>query len=71
MPEAAMAGMESVMSMRLWESIQGEELLILLDSDSSHTFLSHRIAAKLSGVTPVVKPFSVQVANETQLMCST
>jgi hypothetical protein len=64
MPEAAMAGMESVMSMRLWESIQGEELLIL-------TFLSHRIAAKFSGVTPVVKPFSVQVANETQLMCST
>jgi hypothetical protein len=49
--EAAMAGSESVMSMRLWGNIQGAELLILLDSGSSHTFLSHRIATQLSGVT--------------------
>jgi hypothetical protein len=63
--EAVAAGSESAMSMRLWGSIQGVGLLILLDSGSSHTFLSHKIVTQLSGVTPLEKSFSVQVANGT------
>jgi hypothetical protein len=71
MYEAATDGMESAMSMRLWGSIQGEKPLILLYSCSSHTFLSHRVAARLSGITPMVKPFGVKVGNGTQLICGT
>jgi hypothetical protein len=65
LPEAAVVGSEFVMSMRLWGSIQGVELLILLGSGSSHTFLSHRIGTQLSGVTPLERSFNVQVANGT------
>jgi hypothetical protein len=61
--KATVVGSESVMSMRLSGSIQGAELLILLDFGSSHTFLSHRIATNLSGVTTLERPFKVQVAN--------
>jgi hypothetical protein len=71
MYEATTDGMESAMSMRLWGSIQGEKPLILLYSCSSHTFLSHRVAARLSGITPMVKPFGVKVGNGTQLICGT
>ena len=41
------------------------EILVLLDSGSSASFLSHRVAAHL----PTAKPMLVQVANETQMSC--
>jgi hypothetical protein len=56
--------------MKFRGSIQGLELLILLDSGSSHTFLSASVAAQLMGCSPVDVPMSVLVANGHKLLCS-
>jgi hypothetical protein len=45
--EAAAKGVESSRSMRLIGQIPGHEMVILLDSGSSHTFLSSALASKL------------------------
>jgi hypothetical protein len=55
-------------TMKFKGSIQGLELLILLDSGSSHTFLSASVAAQLTGCSPVDVPMPVQVANGHNLL---
>jgi hypothetical protein len=45
--ESAILGIESPKSMRLWDRIQDRDVLILVDSGSSYTFVSSVIAAKL------------------------
>lgn len=50
-------------TLRLHEQIQQQELLVLVDSGSSHTFLSDRLQPLLMGVQPLAKPITVQVAN--------
>lgn len=47
---SAWTGAESVATLRLHGSIQQMQLEILIDSGSSHTFISDRFSAKLSGV---------------------
>jgi hypothetical protein len=42
--EAAVSGIESPRSMRLMGSIQGHDMWILVDSRSSHNFLSSKLA---------------------------
>jgi hypothetical protein len=49
--------------------IQDISVCILVDSGSSHTFVSADIAAKLTGVSPVLSPIVVQVANGAVLSC--
>jgi predicted aspartyl protease len=56
--------------MKFRGSIQGLELLILLDSGSSHTFLTASVATQLTGCSPVDVPMPVQVANGHNLLCS-
>jgi hypothetical protein len=43
--EAAVSGADSPKSMRMWGSIQGQDVLLLVDSGSSHSFMSSKIAA--------------------------
>jgi len=45
--------------MKLAGSIQGHELLVLIDSGSSHSFLSQKIANLLATVSPVASPMLV------------
>jgi hypothetical protein len=57
-------------TMKFRGSIQGLELLILLDSGSSHTFLSASVAAQIKGCSLVDAPMPVQVANGHNLLCA-
>ena len=66
----ALAGADGPKSMRFLGSIQGHELLILVDSGSTHSFLSLSIAAQLSRVQSLSQPIQVQVANGAILQCS-
>jgi hypothetical protein len=69
-PEAAILGVESTMSMKSMVSIQNQSLLILLDTGSSHSLLSSKLAVNLIGLTPLQKPLTVQVANGAQIHCN-
>jgi hypothetical protein len=68
--EAAVLGVEFALSMRLLGIIHNQSMVILLDSGSSHSFLSSRVAVQVTRVTPLEKPLSVQVANGTQIKCT-
>lgn len=57
-------------TMKLQGSIQGYPLLILVDSGSSHTFLSQKVADQLVGVMSLMDPITIQVANGNVLQCS-
>jgi hypothetical protein len=61
--EAALSGKESPKTLKLRGTIQGIQILILVDSGSSHSFLSVQVADQLQGVTPSVHPSQVRVAN--------
>lgn len=65
----AIHGSETVGCMRMLGYIQGKEVLILVDSGSTTSFLSSQIAQKLTGVTPLVAATRVKVANGTILNC--
>lgn len=49
--------------------IQGHEILILVDSGSTHSFLSFVVASRLSGVQPMAKPVSVKIADGAAVVC--
>jgi hypothetical protein len=42
--------------MRLWGKIQSHDVLILVDSGSSHMFVSSIVAVKLQGVYQLPQP---------------
>jgi hypothetical protein len=66
---AAVAGTATNHTMCLDGAIQNHPVKILVDSGSSHTFISEQLAANLSGIVPVSSPLSVQVANGQKLQC--
>jgi hypothetical protein len=49
--------------------IQGHEILILVDSGRTHSFLSSAIASQLTGVQPLAKPVSVKIADGVVVVC--
>lgn len=57
-------------SMCMMGSIQHYQMNILVDSGSSHTFVSQQLADKLSGLQPVTNPLRVEVANDNMLHCT-
>jgi hypothetical protein len=67
--EAGATGQDSTRSMRLLGEIQGNAVLILIDSGSSHSFLSTKIAELLDGSTPLLHPLTVAVANGHSMQC--
>jgi hypothetical protein len=66
---AALSGVVAPRTMFMSGVIQDIPVCILVDSGSSHTFVSADIAAKLTGVSPVLSPIVVQVANGAVLSC--
>jgi hypothetical protein len=61
--KATSLGIEASCTVHFVGTIQNKPLLILVDSDSPHSFLSQRVAQGLEGVSPVSVPVHVWVAN--------
>jgi hypothetical protein len=61
--EVAVSGVSAPRTMCLQGVIQGNQISILVDSGSSHTFISHALATKLSGISSVSRSLHVRVAN--------
>lgn len=68
--QQAFSGTESVTSFRLRGWVQGIEVLMLVDSGSSHSFLDVSLTSKLKGIRPLLKSVSVKVADGGILSCS-
>jgi hypothetical protein len=68
--EAAVSVKDSSMSMRLMGSVQGHEVLMLIDSSSSHSFTNSKVAQLLSGSSMLSHPLSVKVANGDKMSCT-
>lgn len=61
--EATSLGIEAPCTVHFVGTIQNKSLLILVDSDSPHSFRSQRVAQGLEGVSPVSVPVHVWVVN--------
>lgn len=55
--------------MRILGHVQGKELLILVDSGSSVSFVSTQLASGLTGLQPLARQLIVRVANGSKLKC--
>jgi hypothetical protein len=66
----AVNGTEGSKTTRLKGSIQGKYITILIDSGSSHTFLSEQLALQFSGIHSLNVVMGVQVANGEKLSCT-
>ncbi|KAL1564357.1 hypothetical protein AAHA92_06709 [Salvia divinorum] len=66
----ALEGQPRSDSLKLVGKIGMEEVLILVDTESSHDFLHPRIAEKLKLPLTAVRPFQVYVGNGESLLCS-
>lgn len=51
--------------------LRGRSILILIDSGSSHSFLSAEFASQLPDLKPLAQPMSVRVADGGSICCST
>ena len=67
--EAALTGVEAPKTMRFKGFIQNQEVLVLIDSGSCHTFISDTVAAQLSGLSPLPHSLNVLVANGNKMSC--
>ncbi|RLN23391.1 uncharacterized protein C2845_PM07G03090 [Panicum miliaceum] len=67
---AASSGLAAPETMKFSGTIQGKNVLILLDSGSSHTFVSAELAATLQGVSSLAQSVRVQLADDEQLLCT-
>jgi hypothetical protein len=65
---AALQGIEPPQTVRIKGVVQGQEVLMLVDSGSTHSFISEAIAARWSGVRQC-KPMQVKVADGGTLRC--
>jgi hypothetical protein len=68
--QAAIEKAQPPKTMQFLGNIQGMHLLVLLDSRSSHCFLSTQVVDQLQGLTPLPQVLSVQVANGSKLQCT-
>jgi hypothetical protein len=62
--QAASDGGQAANSMRLQGWVQQQEVLMLVDSSSSHTFVSASLAARLSAQRRTILPLNLKVAME-------
>jgi hypothetical protein len=67
--QAAVKGISTPRTMRFVGHIGDIDVLSLLDSGSSHTFLTTVVADQLIGVSTMKTPVNVQVANGSQITC--
>lgn len=69
--EAVVTDAPSPRTMCLMWLIQDKPMRILIDSRSSHTFISTQLSSQLVGVSPMEVPVQVKVANGQLLKCDT
>ena len=67
---AAVSSHPAPRTIQLLGVIGDHEVLILVDSGSSHSFINSSVAAHLPGVSQLASSVSVQVADGTSLLCS-
>jgi len=67
--QAAVTGQEGPKTMCMVGEIQGHSLKVLIDSGSSHTFISAQLAESLQGVFALHSNINVQVADGGRLKC--
>lgn len=58
-------------SFRILGTIKRSSCVVLIDSESTHNFISPSIVEKLQLPTEVIKLFHVYIGNDDTLMCST
>jgi hypothetical protein len=68
--KAAVTGQAAPRTVKFLGSIQHVPVSILVDSGSSTSFVSSKLASRLSGIIPLSRPTSVQVAGGGLLSCS-
>jgi hypothetical protein len=66
----AVNGTEGPKTRRMQGQLQGVQITILVDSGSSHTFISEKLAQQCAGIAPLSTPIGVQVANGSKLTCT-
>ncbi|CAO2144897.1 unnamed protein product [Urochloa humidicola] len=66
----AAQGTESLKTVRMVGNILKQEVIMLIDSGSSHNFISETLATKLPNWVPLRKPVDVRVANGNILLCT-
>jgi hypothetical protein len=57
-------------SLKFLGTIQGNEVMVLVDSCSSHSFINMKLLLLLSGISSLPKPIVVQVANGQVVYCT-
>ncbi|CAO2166027.1 unnamed protein product [Urochloa humidicola] len=67
---AAVTGKNAPKTLRLLGQIQHKDVLILVDSGSSHTFISSKMAGQLQGSKPMESSLLVTVADGSRLQCT-
>ncbi|XP_040259896.1 uncharacterized protein [Aegilops tauschii subsp. strangulata] len=68
--KAALEGSVAPRTIRLQGKLQSQQVLMLVDSGSSHSFISSVLAAKLQGVRHSPKALKVKIADGGQLLCN-
>jgi hypothetical protein len=68
--DAAWTGKDAVSTLRFQGNIQQHPLMILIDSGSTHSFISDRFLSLLTGTQPLQRPMAVRVANGQIVTCS-
>jgi hypothetical protein len=66
---AAMTGTEAPSTFCLVGQIQKQQVLMLVDSGSSHCFANERVAERLKGTVKQLQPLQVKIANGGMLTC--
>jgi hypothetical protein len=67
---AAWTGSDTSSTLCLAGSIQQQHLMVLVDSGSSHTFITDRLVPLLKGIQPLDRCLHVRVANGQIISCS-
>lgn len=66
---AAASGRPAARTMQFKGSIEGQDILILVDSGSSHSFINRSVASRCSGVRQLPSTEYVQVADGNSVPC--
>lgn len=65
----AIAGVESSKSIRVRGWVQGLELLMLVDSGSTHSFIDEQVARKLAGIQTLSHPVQIKITDGGTMQC--
>ncbi|KAJ8749838.1 hypothetical protein K2173_013241 [Erythroxylum novogranatense] len=65
-----MPSQDTTRTMRISAKVGSSELIVLIDSDSTHNFINEKIAGFLKLPVAQTKPFNVKVANGGHLRCN-